>query len=173
MRVAIVGAQSTGKTTLLNALKLEPSLLGFNFVEEVTRTVAKKGLKINEEGNDYTQVCIINLHLENLKHENAIYDRCILDGVVYTHYLYDKGQVSCDTLTYAYKQFITHINDYDKIFLLMPEFEMVDDKVRSVNREFRDEILNLFKLYITDHNLDVIELSGSVEERKQQFLENL
>ena len=49
MKIAFTGAHSTGKTTLLNYLKKDPELAtDFEFVDEITRRMVKKGLKINE-----------------------------------------------------------------------------------------------------------------------------
>ena len=49
MRIAITGAQSTGKSTLLKYLKKDTDLQGFEFIEELTRQIAAKGININEE----------------------------------------------------------------------------------------------------------------------------
>ena len=57
---------------------------------------------------------------------------------------------------------------YDKIFYLKPEFDIVDDGVRSSSVQFRDEIASIFERYIAEYNLkkhNIVELSGSVEER--------
>ena len=49
MRIAITGAQSTGKSTLLSFLKKDIDLRGFEFIEELTRQIAAKGIDINED----------------------------------------------------------------------------------------------------------------------------
>jgi dephospho-CoA kinase len=49
MKIAITGAQSTGKSTLLKYLKKDTDLQGFEFIEELTRQIAAKGININEE----------------------------------------------------------------------------------------------------------------------------
>ena len=58
MIVSFTGAQSTGKTTLLNKVRdLNPNL---NFVDEVTRRIKREyNLPINEGGGDVTQSMII------------------------------------------------------------------------------------------------------------------
>lgn len=170
MRVAITGAQSTGKSTLLNALKQEyPNV---KFIEEITRELKAQGYKINEDGDDDTQVQIMNLHKKySTTAENVIYDRCALDGIVYTHYLYNQGNISEDVFQKSLDIFHEIINKYDKICYLKPEFDIVDDGERSINRTFRDEIVTLFEQYIRFYNINVIVLTGSVEERTQQFKE--
>ena len=169
MIVSFTGAQSTGKTTLLNQMRNWECLKDYTFIDEITRSIKKKGMSINEKGNDNTQTAIMNAHIENLKKgNNLVLDRCSLDGVVYTHYLYLHGKVSKDTLDYARQVFFETCLKYDKIFYLKPEFDIVEDGVRSNNVQFRDEIASIFEGYIADFNLrkyNVVELTGSVEER--------
>ncbi len=169
MIVSFTGAQSTGKTTLLNELKKWKEFEDYVFIDEITRNVSKLGMNINEKGDDATQTAIMNAHIENLKKgDNLILDRCSLDGVVYTHYLYSHGRVSKDTFEYARQVFIETCLKYDKIFYLKPEFDIVDDGVRSNSVQFRDEIASIFERYIAEFNLrkwNVVEISGSVEER--------
>ena len=61
------------------------------------------------------------------------------------------------------------ISSWDAIFFLRPEFEIVDDGVRSVNVEFHRNIVFLFDHFIKKYNLQVIQLTGSVEDRVNQF----
>ena len=169
MIISFTGAQSTGKTTLLNELKKWKEFEDYVFIDEITRNVSKLGMNINEKGDDATQTAIMNAHIENLKKgDNLILDRCSLDGVVYTHYLYSHGRVSRDTFDYARQIFTETCLKYDKIFYLKPEFDIVDDGVRSNSVQFRDEIASIFERYIAEFNLrkwNVVEISGSVEER--------
>lgn len=169
MIVSFTGAQSTGKTTLLNQMRNWECLKDYTFIDEITRNIEKKGMSINEKGNDDTQTAIMHAHIENLKKgNNLVLDRCSLDGVVYTHYLYLHGKVSKDTFDYARQVFFETCLKYDKIFYLKPEFDIVEDGVRSNSVQFRDEIANIFEEYIADFNLrkyNVVELTGSVEER--------
>lgn len=170
MKIAIAGAQSTGKSTLLHALKKEyPNV---KFIEEITRELKAQGYKINEDGNNDTQVQIMNLHKKYSTIDgNVIYDRCALDGVVYTHYLYNQGNISEDVFQKSLDIFREIINKYDKICYLNPEFDIVDDGERSINKTFRDEIVTLFEQYIGFYNINVVVLTGSVEERVRQFKE--
>ena len=170
MKIAITGAQSTGKSTLLDGLKKEYK--DVQFIEEITRDLKAQGYKINEEGNDNTQVQIMNLHKKYSDLEgDVIYDRCALDGIVYTHYLYNQGNISEDVFQKSLGIFHEIINSYDKICYLKPEFDIVDDGERSVNIKFRDDIVNIFDYYISTYNIEVDNLTGSVEERVQQFKE--
>jgi GTPase SAR1 family protein len=146
MKIGITGAQSVGKTTLLNALRSEKLFKDYVICDEVTRRVKSYGLPINEEGTDITQRLIMNEHIVNVfMYGNMLTDRTALDGLVYSAYLYNKNQISANTLKYVREVFNKVWHSYDYVFYIEPEFEIVDDGVRSINKQFRDEIAELFE----------------------------
>ena len=169
MVISFTGAQSTGKTTLLKKISYQKRFKGFKKVPEVTRLVKKKyGLDINEEGDNITQLAILNAHLENylkFRDKNVVLDRCILDGLVYTSYLMHTKKVSEEVADHAEFLFKTLIDKVDIIFYTEADIPLVDDGERSVNVEFRNDILNLFELAIEHFNINVVRLSGTVKER--------
>lgn len=171
MKIAFTGAQSTGKTTLLNEMRCIVS--NYTFIDEITRSVAKQGVSINESGTDSTQLLIMKSHFKNSLLENTVMDRCALDGVVYTRYLYNKGQVTDSVMDYAEQLFESVIETYDYIFYLIPEFDIVNDGVRSTNTDFRNQIVDLFNEYIQECEVPVIRLTGSLQERVTQIKETI
>lgn len=175
MRIAFTGAQSTGKTTLLEALKQNKHLrYEYEFIDEITRRMVKKGLQINEQGSETTQLLIINEHIKNLLYPNVIMDRCIIDGVVYTRWLYEKGNIGRWVWEYAHKVFEKYKERYDYVFYLIPEFDIVDDGVRSTDTTFRDEIAELFESYMDIcGNLNIITLTGNVDSRLNKLYKTL
>ena len=167
IKICLSGAQSSGKTTLLNALRGDSFFRGrYSFLTEITRRVQEQGFTINEKGTDATQRAIMEEHSRRARSPyDAVIDRCSLDGVVYTHYLFNHGQVTEETLKYAQTIFLHTIYKYHYIFYTDPNIPLVDDGVRSVNKEFKDEIVTLFNEYIIVYVLPVIVLKGSVQER--------
>lgn len=166
MRVGIAGAQSVGKTTLLNGLRSEIIFKSYAVCNEVTRKVLSYGLPINESGSSITQKLIMQEHIVNVfMHDKMITDRTALDGLVYTKYLHRKGTVDADTLNYAWNVFHKVWPHYDHVFYIEPEFEIEDDGVRSVDTNFRDAIVELFNQVIEKEGLNVIRLTGSVRNR--------
>jgi len=169
MVISFTGAQSTGKTTLLNELQLDKRFKKFSFIKEVTRLVKKKHkLSINEEGDNMTQLAILSAHLDNYlisRDKNIILDRCILDGLVYTVYLHIMKKV--DTQVADYAEYLTHklIGNVDIIFYTEPDIPLVDDGERSVNKEFRTRIIHLFEMAIEHFKINVVRLEGTVEQR--------
>lgn len=175
MRLAISGAQSTGKTTIIDMLKKDLLLKGYKFIESPTRSVNKSGLEINERGTDSTQLTMMQEHFTNLRNspENSIFDRCALDGYVYTTHLYNLKQVSYRTLEIVEDVFRDLIKKYDIICYIPPEFDIVKDDVRSLNKDFRDSISNIFEEYISLYKLPVLRLTGTVQERVQKIKDHI
>lgn len=166
MLIALSGAQCTGKTTLLTALRNSDVGNKFTFVDEIVRTLQKQGFKINEAGNDETQIKVMETHASycNLSGD-VLVDRCALDGLVYTEYLWRHHNITRATYTKCIKIFLDTIMNYDVIFYLTPEFEIIPDGTRSTDVEFRREVVEIFEKIIKDYKLTVVRLTGSVEER--------
>lgn len=174
MRVSFTGAQSTGKTTLLN--KCKEVYKDYKFVDEVTRYVRRTyDVKINEIGGTETQLYILAEHIKNhLKpEENLILDRCILDGYVYTKYQVIQGKVSHSVLEAFNGVYNVLMDKLDYIFYTDPsDVKLVDDGERSTDFKFRDDIINLFEDLITykmspKNKEKIVRLKGSVEKRMQ------
>ena len=180
MIISFTGAQSTGKTTLLNLIKdLNPYL---DSIDEVTRRIKREyNLPINEDGGDITQTMIMSDHIANIfrKYDSdVILDRCVLDGVVYTQWLHNKGKVSKEVLQWSKKIYNTLIDKYDAIFVTSPDdVPLVDDGERSVDIDFREEIIAIFNMYIDDmkiysREVNMFVVEGTVEER-MKYIKNI
>jgi len=174
MKIGITGAHSSGKTTLLNALKSEPIFKDYDFCEGVTRWVNSIGININEYGDDLTQELILMKHVYNLyTHENMIADRTILDVLVYSLWMFDKNKITKETKETVYKVFLKAIKEYDYIFFIEPEFDIYDDGVRSSDKKFQEEIDNLFKQVLIKENINYNKVTGSVRQRVHQVMKTL
>jgi len=178
MIFSFTGAQSTGKTTLLNALYKENGDYPFTFIPEVTRLVKREyNMPINEGGGDLTQMLIMTEHVRNIYKNRAdhlirgvhqIFDRCALDGIVYSLWLLQEGKIgrscydACDLIWKNLK------DKYDVIFYTSPDdVELVDDGERSADVKFRNDIINIFNIFLErrDFDTEVVELKGSVKDR--------
>ena len=174
MKIGITGAQSVGKTTLLNALRSEKLFKDYVICDEVTRRVKGYGLPINEEGTDNTQRLIMNEHIVNVfMYGNMLTDRTALDGLVYSTYLYKNNKINTNTMTYVKEVFNKVWGSYDFVFYIEPEFEIVDDGVRSTNKQFRDEIAELFEATIEKEKLNMLRVKGSVRNRVNTIIDHL
>ena len=178
MICSFTGAQSTGKTTLLKKLYAENGDYPFSFIPEVTRLVSREyNMPINESGDDLTQMLIMTEHVRNIYKNRAdhlirgvhqIFDRCALDGIVYSLWLLEEGKISrpcydaCDLIWKNLK------DKYDIIFYTSPDdVKLVDDGERSPDERFRNEIINIFNIFLERENFDceIVTLKGSVKNR--------
>ncbi len=186
MICSFTGAQSTGKTTLLKALYEKNGSYPFEFVPEVTRLVSREyNMPINESGGDLTQMLIMTEHVRNVYKNKAdhlirgvhqIFDRCALDGIVYSLWLLDNNKISkrcyqaCELIWQNLK------DKYDVIFYTSPkDVKLIDDGERSVDNGFRNQIINIFNIYFERGDIDseVVMLEGSVEERLETIKSTL
>lgn len=170
MIIGFTGPQCTGKSTLLSKMTYDEQYRKCSFVKEVTRKVAANGYKINESGDDITQLFILNEHLHN--HHLAgcvVLDRCIIDGYIYTRWLYENNKVSHWVYEYS-KQL--HELLIDKVSLILfpdpDDVELVDDGQRSARVDFREQIKSLYVDYFKTYPCvkeRTLTLSGSVDQR--------
>ena len=166
-RIALVGASSTGKTTVYELLKNK--LPKYEFVNESTRSVANYGFPINEKGTDATQLAISSFHLEALLQPyNLVLDRCYMDLVVYSHYM--EG-IEEKTLRYIEDTWNRVKGEYTHYIYFPIEFDSVNDGVRSVNEEWRKQIDELFQDILEGVRKPYLTVTGSPMERVNQILE--
>ena len=164
-RVALVGASSTGKTTVYELLK--GKLPKYEFINESTRTVKKYGFPINEQGTSETQLAISSFHLEALlTPSNLLLDRGYMDLVVYTRYM----DVSETTRNYIEDTFERVANEYTHYIYFPIEFAAVDDGERSINEEWRRTIDQEFQNILGDLDQPYLTVTGSPLQRVEQIL---
>lgn len=165
MKTTLTGVHGSGKSTLYN--ELEKVLTNYTFITSPTRGVISMGLtNLSESSNEINQAVILGATISRAFIKgNTVEDRFILDTVAYTHYLWQEDKVGEFLLNAAINALNECYTKYDKIFYIAPEFELVADKYRSSNVEFRDRIWKIYEYYIAHYNLPVIRLTGTVEQR--------
>ena len=178
MLIGFTGPQCSGKSTLLKQMLHSDRYRKCTFIKEVTRKVAAAGYAINDQGDDVTQLFILNEHLNNHHLTGcAVLDRCIVDGYIYTKWLHSQQKVSDWVLTYAEELHSLLINKIDLILYPDPhEIDLVDDGQRSARVDFREQITSLYVDYFAD-NPDVynktLTLSGTIDQRFKTLQQHL
>jgi nicotinamide riboside kinase len=182
MLISFTGPQSSGKTTLLD--KCKDTLQGkWYYIDEVTRWVKRKyGININEEGTDMDQLLMLNRHISNamlpvskrdLNLDGIILNRCILDSVVYSEWLYRNKKIKRWIYTYGTNCLELMASQFDIIFYTDPNIPLKDDGVRSMDTTFRSEITDIFEEYMDEYELPIVRLEGSVEDRMCTMLDSI
>ena len=182
MLISFTGAQSSGKTTLLN--HWNDCRNHWNVIPEITRKLKRRGFDINDNGSNYidTQIAILADHLNNIfLYANTettgitvdtILDRCIIDGFIYTRYFRMEGKVDEFTDRMFTKMFKRYISKYDYIFYTSPyNVALINDGERSMSESFRNKIIKLYEDLIIDKYPNVFVLEGSVETRYNKMIE--
>jgi nicotinamide riboside kinase len=184
MRIAIVGAQNTGKTTLAKAVKAYWP--GYKLIEGKYREYVKeKKDNLNQNSSLETQTLLrdfmIDDAVDNASEKYTIFDRNILDNVAYTLWLADKGKITSD-------EFITSslticretLKLFDVVFWLpvSDDIRLTEEKVnRDTDLTYREEIDYIFQaiyegyqqhdgiLFDVNDQPAMIPLFGTLDER--------
>lgn len=192
---AVIGSQNTGKSTFISDVieKYQDNQVFEPFVTDpidYRKVIEEKHLTINREGNIESQRvifdCLSNQVISAIRNpniKNVIFDRCPLDSLVYTMYLYDmqKGGVTKDHIDQMISEMKRFIRLYDAVIYIPLEkcnnVKVVDDKFRDTDIEYRCYVDRLFKNAIsTLENIDrekIIEIYGDRKERVTQFYEKV
>ena len=165
-RIALVGASSTGKTTVYELLKNK--LPKYEFVNESTRAIGSYGFPINEKGTEATQLAISCFHLEALLQPyNQVLDRCYMDVLVYSKFM---NKITPMTYLYIEDTWNRIKNEYTHYIYFPIEFDSVDDGVRSVNEKWRKQVDDEFRVVLEGVRQPYLTITGSPMQRVEQIL---
>lgn len=173
MKIGICGTHSTGKTTLVEALRTEDYFRDYFFDINVTRWVKETGLPINENTSDASQE--INL-LKRIAHLNS-FDKLICDRTIVDVLAYSTAgkQITSRSIDYQVRLYELNVHKYDYIFYLPMDIAVVDDGVRAIEPEYRQKIDDLIVNFLSQTTPDMHErifsVRGSVRQRIQTILD--
>jgi nicotinamide riboside kinase len=164
MKIAIIGTHGTFKTTLVyflaGVLKAKGKNVGI--IREMVRACPyfKK-----EHGNILAQnwVLLTQAQLEREYQETYDYvicDRSIVDNYIYAQEAYEKED---QPLPNWIEPFVLHHSKtYDYLFKTpLSPMGLVDDKTRSIDREWQQQIDERLKVYLEEKKIKHIELPVS------------
>ena len=170
--ICLVGTHCTGKSTTLEGLR---SLYGENdvsYITEAIKEVKEKGLPINEDSIESTQLELLKLY--GLKHKKLmdnsfkrliIMDRSVIDVYAYTLRLFAYNRISPEALKEVNLETTHFIKTINPLILwFRPEFELQENGVRSTNKEFQTVIDRYFE-YLLGNLPDVYNIQGTPEAR--------
>lgn len=167
MRIAVSGAQGTGKTTLAGRLAEE---LRLPLIPECSRQVAQRlGIEhlsqLSVDGfASFGKLCMESqLELEQ-KHSSFVSDRCTLDNAVYWLKWLSEVRPTEETESLVNRA-RGNMANYDYLFYLPVEFSPPWDGFRSTSGEYQKEVESYFINLLDSWDLEYHSLSGDVEKR--------
>jgi len=172
MRICLSGAQSTGKSTLLKLIENKGFFSDYTFLQEVIRKLMEKEkIHINRDYDHKSQMKIFEEHYLNiLKYKNFISDRCAIDAFTYATLGFMNNQFSLTEHKEHKRVFEVCLPYYDHIFLFPIEFAPSEDSVRDTDIAFQKAIQDVLLHILEEYHIDYHRLSGTLEERKKQFI---
>lgn len=169
-KIAFVGTSCTGKTTLLEYLRLKFANSKVIFVEESARVFFQKHPRIRKRFSCRTQEMIQDLVFQaekeaHLKEAEVILcDRSVIDPIAYV--LAGGDKKGAEKL---FKKVSEWLVTYDKFFLLDPkDVVYCQDEVRQESEEERLKLHKAFLKLFKEKNIELELLSGTVEERAKK-----
>lgn len=174
MRIVISGAQSTGKTTLLNLIKkigpTDPLFCDVPVLDEVVRNLAAEqpggSMALNRNARYQDQLEILLRHYTNAhRYPSFITDRGAVDAYVYALVNHRDGKYS-DADILQFENILTDsLKRYDLHFYLPPEFAPVDDGFRDTDTTYQQAIHHTFLEVYDTFLIPFRILTGSTTER--------
>ena len=190
--VAVFGTANTGKSTLIEDIvnyeenkKRDADKQWTLFGKDYRQIISERGLKINRDGNEECQQVIHDTLLQNIIDavnepflKRIIMDRTILDSFAYTywHNKFGKGGISQSTIEKMWYQVVKFSSVFDALMYIplnkCNDIEVVDDKFRDTNLEYRkqiDTIFNVMWLTLIGDGARMDIIHGSREKRVEWF----
>ena len=159
--VGVIGTQNTGKSTFIRDLivKYKGTENEFHTVGcDYRKKIEEAGLSINRKGNLAAQRIILDTLVEQvdiirgMEAANYVTDRTPIDALVYTEYLYKHNPelgITQSDLDEMLEKVKKSMSGYDLIVFLdlddCGNVEVVDDKFRDTDLDYRSEIDSIFK----------------------------
>ena len=160
MRIALIGAQNTGKSTLVeNFIQKWPM---YKKPEKTYRDIIKeKNLPLNKEASKESQRTILNALVDEAQQacakedKHIIFDRCTVDNIAYTlwHYAKDTAGFSVEYVIDSKAIAALALKYFDIIFYVpvREEIPVVPREGREIDLVFRDEINNIFDALVESY----------------------
>ena len=171
-KIAFCGAQCTGKTTLIHSFHEKYPI--FQIQQESVRELkAKYGFDI-ASGDISFQLALLTLQVkEACLPKHILLDRTVLDSTAYLLYYHVRKNPEIPKHIYQFIKDMAKevLKQIDIIVFLRPEFDLIPDGIRIVDRDQQKEITDLIYYLIQEFQVEnkVIEVFGPVQDRMTQI----
>ena len=185
MKIAFSGPQASGKSTIIkNLLDNHLNKQDYTFIKGGARKLKDLGFEINEKGDDLSQVLLFNNYIDDLvikpkqyNTNNFIYDRWLMDGVVYSEWSTSIGKNKPWVFDYGLLMLRMLCTEIDIVFYCDPNgIPVENDNYRNVDLEYRNIITSIFENYMKEHVAPfkkLVRLTGSLQDRTAKVLKEI
>jgi nicotinamide riboside kinase len=167
-KIAIIGSQSTGKSTLGNQLSKK---MNIPLIKELARKWDIEKATQTELIHIQKELLKLQIQEEN-RNGQFISDRSTIDNLSY--WLHNVSPIVDKEENALYiKTALDNVKNYSHVFLLTPEFYPIDDGFRNTNIIYQLQIAEIINTILRLYNIQHYRLSGTVENRVQKAMEIL
>jgi nicotinamide riboside kinase len=164
MKIAIIGAHGTGKSTLSKEIA---ESLGFNLISDVVPDAFRLKFLINENTPPETQFWILSkmLELERNTPENWVMEKSLWDNIIYGSF-----SIKDTKIIKVIKDIVIKNVYYDLVFYCPIEFPIEDDGLRSLNVDFQKTVDQELRKLLKKLKIKFYEVSGNRKKRLEKAL---
>ncbi|MNK01087.1 hypothetical protein D3C87_188800 [compost metagenome] len=168
MRIAFTGSHRVGKTTL--AEEIADNLPNYEFKDEPYLQLEEEGYMFSEipTVDDYIEQFYFSVEQIEESENNVIFDRCPLDLLAYI-YAIDKTK----NISLLYEELTSAISQIDLLVFVPIEKPDLILHQESDFTDLRNEVDTILEDWIGDFNIEILEVNGTLENRKKQVLNKI
>lgn len=170
MKIAVTGAHRTGKTSLVE--KLTEALPEYSCKAEAYYQLEEKGYTFSDIPSLEEYILQLEYSIDQLSTggDNVIFDRCPIDMLAYIKASQEFENFDIQSFYLKVQKAMTEI---DLLIFVPIEDPDVIRCQESDLPELRQQVNEILYDWIFDFNIDVIEVSGSLIERRNKVIEYL
>lgn len=168
MRIAFTGSHRVGKTTLAD--EIAESLPDHEFIIEPYLQLEEEGYLFSEIPTleDYIEQFNFSVELLQNSDDKVIFDRCPLDLLAYIYAVGKKKNISA-----LYEEMTTAIDEIDLlVFVPIEKVDVIFCQGFDLPN-LRQKVNDILEEWIGDFSNEILEVSGTLEDRKKQVLDKL
>lgn len=178
MKIAFIGADSTGKTTLINEVAQACSHMKVVTIKNVSREVISRGFPLAKKATVESYANYIGDQLRKEREaemqgfEILLSDRSILDTIINckVNNQVTNNRVADYFIQMFYEVWYLEARSYSLYVHCPIEFPLVEDGVREIDMQYRSLIGKKIKELLEEYKIPNITVSGSVKARLDSVL---
>lgn len=151
-----MGGACSGKTTLIQQfLKRWPQYT--TSLKTYRDIIKEKNLSINKDGNRDNQSIILDSLIEEINLakniKDIVFDRCVVDNIVYSLWLYNNNKVTDDFIVTSKYKIREAVSKYDIIFYVPrdKDIAIVEKENRETDIQYINEIDNIYNAVVSSY----------------------